>query len=58
MRFEVDNDFILMRKPFSHVSILFSYNNNRDSTRFSKMDFKIISMELGNKLEINFYMSK
>ena len=57
MRFEVDNDFILMRKPFSHVSILFSYNN-RDSTRFSKMDFKIISMELGNKLEINFYMSK
>ena len=23
MRFEIDNDFILMRKPFSHVRFLF-----------------------------------
>ena len=58
MRFEIDNDFLLMRKTFSHVRVVLTYNNNRDSTKFSKMDFKIISLGHGNNPEINFCMSR
>ena len=57
MRFEIDNDFLLMRKPFSHVRVVLTYNN-RDSTKFSKMDFKIISLGHGNNPEISFCMSR
>lgn len=55
MRFEVDSDFIQMRKPFSHVIIILIILF-RGSMKCSKMDFKITSTEIGSNLKKSFFM--